>query len=111
MIAFRCFGPDAQVSGGDYTAQALDLGGGLRPNLTGKGIGRYVIAAAMNYAIAQFHPHFFRVTVASFNHRAKKVCVKLGYKVLSEFIRPSDGLKFEIMTQTAQKSALTIPIE
>jgi RimJ/RimL family protein N-acetyltransferase len=110
MIAFRCFGPDAQVPGGDYAAQALDLGGGLRPDLTGKGIGRHVIAAAMNYAVARFHPSLFRVTVASFNLRAKKVCAHLDYKVVSEFIRPSDGLKFEIMTQNARKIDLTTPI-
>jgi hypothetical protein len=27
MIAYRCFGPDAQVPGGDYSEEALDLAG------------------------------------------------------------------------------------
>ena len=47
MIAFRCFGRDAQVPGGDYAEPALDMGGGLRPDLTGMGLGRHIIAAAM----------------------------------------------------------------
>jgi len=111
MIAFRCFGPDAQVPGGDYSDEALDLGGGLRPDLTGKGLGRHVIAAAMNYAFEQLHPLHFRTTIASFNQRAMKVCERLGYKVVSEFIRPSDGLNFEIMMQSAKKTALSIPMK
>jgi len=35
MIAFRCFGPEARVLGGAYFEDALDMGGGLRPDLTG----------------------------------------------------------------------------
>lgn len=30
LIAYRCFGEDARVLGGDYTADAMDMGGGLR---------------------------------------------------------------------------------
>lgn len=111
MIAFQCFGPDAQVPGGDYSEEALDLGGGLRPDLTGKGLGPHVIAASMNYAIGQFHPRIFRVTVATFNQRANKVCDRLGYKVASHFTRPSDGLGFQIMTQRAKMTVLTIPMK
>ncbi len=36
MAAFCSFGPDGQVPGGDYKANALDIGMGLRPNLTGQ---------------------------------------------------------------------------
>jgi RimJ/RimL family protein N-acetyltransferase len=111
MIAFRCFGPDAQVPGGDYSQEALDLGGGLRSDLTGKGLGRHVIAAAMSYAFEQFHPRLFRITVASFNQRAKKVCEQLGFKVITQFIRPSDGLSFQIIMQKARKPALSIPMK
>ena len=111
MIAFQCYGSDAQVPGGDYTAEALDLGGGLRPDLTGNGIGRNVIAAAMNYAVRQFHPRLFRVTVAGFNQRATKVCERLGYKVANHFTRPADGLEFQIMPQPAKMIALSIPMQ
>jgi [ribosomal protein S18]-alanine N-acetyltransferase len=36
LIAYRCFGDDARVPNGDYSADALDMGGGLRPELTGR---------------------------------------------------------------------------
>ena len=37
MIAFCCFGKEAQVLGGDYGDVALDIGLGVRPDLTGQG--------------------------------------------------------------------------
>ena len=110
MIAFRCFGREAQVPDGDYSEPALDLGGGLRPDLTGKGLGRHVIAAAMNYGFLRFSPSYFRSTVASFNLRAKKTCEQLGYRLVRTFTRLSDGLPFEIMMQEARMTALTIPV-
>jgi [ribosomal protein S18]-alanine N-acetyltransferase len=38
LVGFRSFGDDGQVPGGQYDDSALDTGGGLRPDLTGKGI-------------------------------------------------------------------------
>jgi ribosomal-protein-alanine N-acetyltransferase len=36
LVAYCCFGLDAQVPGGDYSAAALDIGLGVRPDLTGQ---------------------------------------------------------------------------
>ena len=33
FVAFCCFGWDAQVPGGDYSVEALDVGLGVRPDL------------------------------------------------------------------------------
>lgn len=101
MIAFRCFGMDAQVAGGDYTQDALDMGGGLRPDLTGQGLGAPIIASTINYALGKFSPSFFRTTVASFNHRARKVCERVGYSYSSRFMRASDGRHFDILLAKA----------
>src|SRR5258708_38724571 len=46
FIGFRSFGPDGQVPGGEYDDSALDTGGGLRRDLTGKGPGREAISTA-----------------------------------------------------------------
>src|SRR5207302_6754773 len=46
LVGFACFGSDAQVPGGDYCGVGiLDVGLGLRPDLTGKGIGRSFVEA------------------------------------------------------------------
>jgi ribosomal-protein-alanine N-acetyltransferase len=104
MVAFRCFGLDAQVPGGNYEEDALDMGGGLRPDLTGRGLGRSVIEAAMSFAIRKFHPRRFRTTIASFNARAKHVCEALGYVGQSEFVRPRDQRRFVVLTREIDMS-------
>src|SRR5947209_5664809 len=43
LIAYICFGAEARVPGGDYTADALDVGCGIKPNLTGHGLGPVII--------------------------------------------------------------------
>ncbi len=69
LIGFRSFGPDGQVPGWEYDDSALDTGGGLRPELTGKSLGRAVISAGLVFGRDRFAPAAFRVTVASFKVR------------------------------------------
>lgn len=44
LIGYRCFGSEGRVPGFGYDNTALDTGGGLRPALTGQGLGRQAIA-------------------------------------------------------------------
>ncbi len=97
LIAFRCFGSDARVPGGDYRQEALDMGGGLRPDLTGQGLGAGVITAAFTFAQQKFAPKAFRATVAAFNQRALKVCQKVGYMETQWFVQPKTGREFIIL--------------
>jgi len=96
LIAFRCFGEDARVPGGDYGADALDMGGGLRPDLTGHGMGPQIIRAAMDFARAEFSPRAFRATVAEFNRRAQRACEKVGYMPVQRFIATHSSVSFVI---------------
>jgi RimJ/RimL family protein N-acetyltransferase len=81
LIGFFCLGPDAQVGGGDYTSEdALDVGLGLRPDLTGRGMGREVLMGVLEYARGQYAPRLFRTTVAGFNHRALRLCESVGFR-------------------------------
>ncbi|MEM8861689.1 MAG: GNAT family N-acetyltransferase [Chloroflexota bacterium] len=96
LIAFRCFGPDAQVPGGDYSADALDMGGGLRPDLTGKGLGAGLMKAAFEFARKKFNPPAFRATVAGFNVRAQKVCLRVGYQEAKRFFSQRLNREFVI---------------
>jgi ribosomal-protein-alanine N-acetyltransferase len=101
LIAYRCFGKDAQVPGGDYSADALDMGGGLRPNLTGHGLGPQIMRAAMDFARVEFSPRAFRATVAGFNLRAQRACEKVGYVVTQRFTATHNGMPFVILIQDA----------
>src|SRR5687767_4609680 len=44
LVAFCCFGEEGRVPGGDYRLPALDLGIGVRPDLTGRGEGMRYLA-------------------------------------------------------------------
>jgi len=99
FIGFRSFGPDGQVPGGTYDGSALDTGGGLRPELIGRGLGRPVVAAGLEFGRERFAPDAFRVTVASFNTRALRVVTSLGFRPVESFAATMDGRRFEIMVR------------
>jgi ribosomal-protein-alanine N-acetyltransferase len=99
LIGFRSFGPDGRVPGWDYDESALDTGGGLRPSLTGQGLGRVAIAAGLDFGRARFAPAAFRVTVASFNARARRTVESLGFEVVGSFTARRDGRPFDVLVR------------
>jgi ribosomal-protein-alanine N-acetyltransferase len=99
LLGFRSFGPDGQVPGGSYDDSALDTGGGLRPELTGQGLGRAAISAGLEFGRQRFAPPAFRVTIASFNLRAQRVVESLGFEAAGQFLASTDGRSFEILVR------------
>jgi GNAT superfamily N-acetyltransferase len=99
LIGFRSFGPDGQVPGWDYDDSALDTGGGLRPELTGQGLGRSAISAALAFGRDQFAPSAFRLTIASFNTRALRTMESLGFERVDSFEAARDGRKFDVLVR------------
>jgi len=113
LAAFCCFGPDAQVPGGDYRLPALDIGLGVRPDLTGQGQGSGFVSAVLEFAQRVFGPASLRVTVAEFNERALRVWKKAGLKPVQTFPRRGDGKVFVVLTweksRTQDRSQRTAP--
>lgn len=99
LVGFRSFGPDGQVPGGVYDGEALDTGGGLRPELVGRGLGRQALATGLAFGRARFAPRAFRVTVASFNTRALRTVEGLGFERVDRFAATSDGSSFEVLVR------------
>lgn len=85
LIGFCSYGIDGQVPGGDYSADALDVGLGMRPELTGLGRGRAFFGAVLEHAITEWSPERIRLTVASFNHRARRLYGQFGFCFHGEF--------------------------
>lgn len=79
LVAYCCFGADAKVKGGNYDVEALDIGFGLNPNLTRKGITFRIINAVYDFAKNHFSTTLFRVTVAEFNQQAIRLYEKAGF--------------------------------
>jgi hypothetical protein len=58
QIGFCCFGPDAQLRGGDYHEPALDVGLGLRPDLVGKGLEvAFPASASLTLSLSLYLSH------------------------------------------------------
>jgi len=99
LIGFCCFGPDARVPEFTYDDDALDVGGGLRPDLTGRGMGAQLAETALAFAAAEFSPTRYRVTVASFNLRALRMAERCGFHLQAKFESPTNR-EFVVLTKT-----------
>jgi RimJ/RimL family protein N-acetyltransferase len=98
LTAVVSYGLDGQVSGGDYSNEALDIGMAVRPNLTGQGMGGDFVRAAIAFAVQTFHPQTLRVTIADFNERARRVWQKQGFQPIHSFTSDANNLPFIIYT-------------
>ena len=96
LVAYWCFGPDARVPGGGYAGEALDVGGGVRPELTGRGLGLSLLQAALGFARGRFQPPTFRVTIAAWNARALTVCERAGFVAEQRCANP-EGTRFAVL--------------
>ncbi|RYB92969.1 N-acetyltransferase [Nocardioides oleivorans] len=99
LVGFRSYGEDGRVPGWEYDDRALDTGGGLRPSLTGRGLGPVAVAVGLAHGRAAFAPPAFRVTVASFNARALRVVEGLGFSRVGRFASTHDGQDFEVLVR------------
>ena len=85
VVGYCTFGHDAQVPGGDYNVDALDIGLGVKPSRTGSGAGHRYVAAVVALAGETFEPRQLRVTIAAGNGRALRVWSNAGFAEVSRF--------------------------
>lgn len=102
LIGFICIGDAARVAGG-YLAgiygneQVMDIGLGMRPDLTGRGQGGYFLQESLRFIYHLTHHSPIQLVVAAFNERAIKVYERAGLKKGKAFL--SRGREFIVMTQ------------
>ena len=70
-------GRDAHLYGGE---DVIDIGLGMKPDLTGKGMGRTFFQAGIAFAVEKFKPKTFRLSVATFNKRAITLYKNIGFQ-------------------------------
>jgi ribosomal-protein-alanine N-acetyltransferase len=100
LEGYCSFGADGQVPGGDYSAEALDIGMGIRPDLVGQGRGKQYAQAVVQHGMSQYRVQRLRVTIAEFNKRAQRVWAQLGFEQAEKFIKIGSGEEFVVMTCT-----------
>lgn len=108
LIGYFCYGKNAQVPGGHqqglYSRENIvDLGLGLRPDLTGKRMGLNFLNTGLDYARLNYSSSDFRLSVATFNRRAIALYEKAGFKKEEAFMSKVRDDEIEFMLMTTRK--------
>ncbi|QQE81293.1 GNAT family N-acetyltransferase [Alicyclobacillus sp. SO9] len=94
LVGFYCTGPAAQVpagwdegayGGSDDGRPFLDFGIGMRPGLTGQGLGTFFLGHVLKDLTAEENSLRLRLTVATFNRRAIRLYEKFGFQYVMDF--------------------------
>lgn len=78
----------------------VEIGLGLRPDLTGAGLGRAFVAAGISFARETFRPRELMLDVATFNDRARKVYERAGFVASHEWMHESGQGRVEFLRMT-----------
>lgn len=81
----------------EVTQNTIDLGLGMRPDLTGNGHGLRFLIAGIDFAKAKYNPEKITLSVATFNQRAIKVYRKLGFEEVETFMQDTNGSRYEFL--------------
>lgn len=71
----------------DWHGDVVEVGIGLRPDLTGQGLGESFLRAQLEYALQQWHPATFRLFVTAWNERAIRLYERLGFREVAREMR------------------------
>ena len=91
LVGFFEFKPD----GGEIV-----IGLGLRPDLTGLGLGSAFLEAGLAFARERFQPARFRLSVATFNERAIRVYERAGFVPLRTYDHETNGGVYPFLEMT-----------
>jgi RimJ/RimL family protein N-acetyltransferase len=100
LVGYCCFDAEARVPGGAYADAALDVGWGMRPELTGRGLGARFVAAIVAHALPLACPRPLRVTIAEWNGRSQRAAASAGFTVRRERFLAADGAWFLVLLQS-----------
>jgi RimJ/RimL family protein N-acetyltransferase len=71
----------------DWHGDVVEVGIGLRPDLTGRGLGESFLRAQLEYASETWQPTTFRLFVAAWNERAIRLYERLGFREVARETR------------------------
>lgn len=94
LAGYGCHGEDARVPAGVALGAypeigCIDVGLGMRPDITGHGFGKQFVATILPFLETEYGIDRVRLTVATFNARAIRVYESLGFSPILRFARES----------------------
>jgi|GEM_PF-709741 len=97
---FGVYGNDGDLVGSfvfDQTGRDAIVGLGMRPELTGTGLGTIFVAAGLAFGAKHLGIEQYELVVAAFNQRAINVCRRLGFRVVEEFGQDTNGSTYPFL--------------
>jgi len=85
LVGFFTYARDGDV---------IVVGLGLRPDLTGHGLGTRFVEQGLEFARTRYAPGRFRLSVATFNERARKVYERSGFVRTRSFQEETNGASY-----------------
>jgi ribosomal-protein-alanine N-acetyltransferase len=80
-----------------HEGATVEVGLGLRPNLTGRGLGLPYLLAGLEFARERYAPARFRLAVAMFNRRAIQVYERAGFRRDESYRHWTNGGEHEFL--------------
>jgi [ribosomal protein S18]-alanine N-acetyltransferase len=81
---------------------SVDVGLGLRPDLTGAGRGLDFLLAGLNFARELHSPTRFTLAVATFNERAIRVYERAGFRRERVYMHHTNGGEFRFLAMVRE---------
>jgi len=75
----------------------LEIGLGLRPDLTGRGLGAAFLAAGLDFGRERFAPEQFMLAVAIFNQRAITLYERAGFTRKRTYVHSTNGGEWQFL--------------
>ena len=80
----------------------MDVGLGLRPDLTDAGMGLDYLLAGLQFARERFSPTRFTLAVATFNERAIRVYERAGFRRGNVYMHHTNGGEFRFLAMARE---------
>lgn len=80
LIGYVCLGVEARVAGMSDDPAVIDLGVGVRPDLTGHGHSRWLMPATLSALEARLGRVTFRAVIKDWNRRAQRAAEHAGFE-------------------------------
>ena len=75
----------------------IDIGLGMKPELTGNGRGLKFLKAGLEFAESTYSPQKITLSVAAFNKRAITLYQNIGFQEVGRFAQATNGSTFEFV--------------
>ena len=81
LVGFGCTGVEARVSGVEAEEGTVDVGYGMRPDLTGQGRGHEFVGVVLEHVVQRHPDARFRMAILNWNGRSRRVAESHGFRI------------------------------